>query len=110
MLRLVAPLALLFVFAFISSFATAQTLKPHHQNAKVPCASCHLDGMGKPAPEKACLSCHGSREAIAAKTEKHHPNPHFGHDDDITCSSCHREHQASLMPCLECHDVKVKTP
>lgn len=105
-------LAFIFACALSAAVASAQTLKPKHQAAGVPCQSCHIDAPGKPAPEKACFACHGSREAIAAKTKAKygHKNPHFGHDDSIVCSDCHREHQPSAFICGDCHDFGLKTP
>jgi len=87
------------------------TLKGSHATMKLACASCHGKKQEMESPsEKACLKCHQSRKAIKRKTAKLTPNPHFGHDETVACSTCHKEHEESVLLCDQCHKFKLKTP
>lgn len=60
---------------FIALPASAQQVKPYHQNIK-DCAACHtkenaVGGKQFVTPDnKACLTCHQSYAAVAEKTKK----------------------------------------
>lgn len=97
--------------AYAQLFGAVSEAKPHHTNAEVSCMDCHgtddpLDG----AEEATCLDCHGSRDDIAALTKGMEPNPHFGHEDGISCKACHREHEESVLYCDDCHNWEYTTP
>lgn len=82
-----------------------------HSAAKVECTSCHVDGLDKAAPDKACMSCHGDYAAIAKATEKMIPNPHASHMGELRCTICHSAHKAPRVYCNECHtfdNLKLK--
>ena len=72
---------------FIALPASAQQVKPYHQNIK-DCAACHtkenaVAGNQFVTPDnKACLTCHQSYAAVAEKTKNlknGEPNPHASH-------------------------------
>ena len=72
---------------FIALPASAQQVKPYHQNIK-DCAACHTkeNAVGRKqfvTPDnKACLTCHQSYAAVAEKTKNlknGEPNPHASH-------------------------------
>ncbi len=95
----------------VSYAASVKQPKMHHKEGGVSCVDCHeTDNPLKGAEETACLNCHGSREDITALTEKVDPNPHFGHEDGLTCDSCHREHEDSVLYCDDCHQWGLITP
>ena len=81
------------------------------------CAKCHTTAKKTdPVPQETCLACHGdgdSRQlaAITAKVQpvNPHQNRHYGTEAD--CGLCHKQHQASVNFCADCHprfDLKVK--
>ena len=72
--------------------------------------SYYLSASAEVPEESACMTCHQSREAVKAKTAKLKPNPHFGHDETVECTACHKEHQQSVLICDECHQWGYKTP
>ena len=87
---------------FIALPASAQQVKPYHQNIK-DCAACHtkenaVAGNQFVTPDnKACLTCHQSYAAVAEKTKNlknGEPNPHASHHygEGIACTACHSEH------------------
>lgn len=92
-------------------------IKTHHQKLSFGCIHCH-QGQGT-APEKleaigdeGCLSCHGSKLKIAARTgymDLFHTNPHNSYHDGptLSCDECHKEHEPSQNRCLECHTKEV---
>lgn len=51
-----------------------------------------------------CLKCHESYAALAKKTEKLSPNPHFSHMGAVNCEECHRaSEQKPVLMCNQCH-------
>lgn len=61
------------------------------------------------APDKqVCLACHQSYEALAKKTEKMTPNPHFSHRGQPQCSACHSMHAKPRFECNDCHTFAIK--
>ena len=119
-----AALALVFGSVLATSAFAQDTLtKPDGALGKVHaaegyrCAKCH--GTAKktdPVPQETCLSCHGDGDSkkLAASTAKvkpvnPHENRHYGTEAD--CGLCHKQHQASVNYCADCHprfDFKVK--
>lgn len=54
------------------------------------------------------LACHGgSYAALAKKTEKVTPNPHYNHFGDRDCDTCHRVWEQPVLSCDECHKFKT---
>lgn len=103
---------------FIALPASAQQVKPYHQNIK-DCAACHTkeNAVGRKqfvTPDnKACLTCHQSYAAVAEKTKNlknGEPNPlashHYG--EGIACTACHSEHKTSQVYCNNCHEFKYQ--
>ena len=131
-----------------ASLSNTACLKGMHKDAK--CTSCHTDtdGLSKAhesasgtysgtelestrVDEKACLSCHGSYDELAAKTASITVltdskgtvvNPHAvrtaavnvkGQHDEITCTTCHTVHASgdsatnAQQECLSCHHQNV---
>lgn len=87
--------------------ADAAVLADRHQAKGLGCVMCH--GTDKPepfaeVPADKCLACHGSRAALAKKTEKWGKrNPHDNHLGEVECSVCHKGHQKSASYCSNCH-------
>ncbi len=103
--------AALFAAGSVSAADSAMPLKGAHKAMNLPCEACHGDVKPRETPqESACMTCHQSREAVKAKTAKLKPNPHFGHDETVDCTACHKEHQESVLLCDECHQWGYKTP
>lgn len=97
-------------------WANGSNLDALHAKRGLSCASCHgaklpqLDD--KPSTDR-CLACHGSYEALAAKTpgQDHvSRNPHKSHLGEINCTVCHKAHQASETYCLDCHKLFKMRP
>lgn len=55
---------------------------PH---AKVPCSMCHANGQMTAPKKETCFQCHQSYDAVAKKTQKVNPNPHFNHRGEQEC-------------------------
>lgn len=103
--------------AVSSELREKYTIKPHHEKLSLDCIHCH-EGQGTD-PEQfefiddaGCLSCHGSKEKIAKRTEYmdlFHTNPHNSFHDGPTlnCDECHQVHQPSINMCTECHEKEV---
>lgn len=96
----------------VSSASQAEmTLKGKHKEMNFACETCHGQTKPREIPdEQVCLNCHGSRDAIKAKTSKLNPNPHYGHDDSIECGACHKQHEDSVLACNQCHKFEYKVP
>lgn len=93
-------------------------LKPYHQSIKN-CAACHtkenaVGGNAFVAPsDSACISCHGSYDDLAKKTDKlPEPNPHKSHHygEGLACTACHMEHRPSAVYCNNCHEFRYEMP
>ena len=78
-----------------------------HTRAKLECTTCHVDGLDKAAPDKACMSCHGNYAAVAKTTEKMIPNPHASHMGELRCSICHSAHKPARVYCNDCHTFET---
>lgn len=100
-----------FLAAGNASAADTMPLKGAHKAMNLPCEACHGNIKPREVPEEsACMTCHQSRDAVKAKTAKLKPNPHYGHDETVECTACHKEHQESVLICDECHQWGYKTP
>lgn len=81
---------------------------PH---AKVPCSMCHANGQMTAPKKETCFQCHQSYAAVAKKTQKVNPNPHFNHRGEQECTNCHKMHTKSRVECNDCHtfnNLKMK--
>jgi fumarate reductase flavoprotein subunit len=86
-------------------------LAEKHKAAGIECAGCHKESPPKAQVETpSCAACHGDYVALAAKTEKKHPNPHASHQGEMPCESCHHSHARSVDYCSQCHDFGFKVP
>jgi fumarate reductase flavoprotein subunit len=102
---------LLFTGIFAAFGAQNQKPKPHHLNAGLACGDCHeTDTPISGAKEAKCLECHESREAVVERTKNLDPNPHFGHEEGLSCGNCHKEHTESMLFCDTCHQWGYTTP
>ena len=89
----------------ISTAELADKQNHNHSQAGLSCNQCHGENLGTPVSQDQCLSCHGSMETVAAKTEAMEPNPHGPHHyDTADCTVCHRVHEKSEMMCATCHN------
>lgn len=97
-------LALLLVFGALF-IGHAFALESKHSGRGLVCADCHqASSPAKAASEKACITCHGDYQKVAALTRALHANPHDSHLGPMDCTKCHKEHRASEISCLECHN------
>ena len=82
--------------------------------AAAPAAAADMARFKVQVPDdKQCMSCHGTYEALAKKTDKlDEPNPHRSHHygTGISCTACHKEHSKPAAYCNECHEFKYKLP
>jgi hypothetical protein len=91
------------------SWAGSKHLDASHAKADIVCLACHgktLPTTGDNVENNRCLVCHGSMDALVAKSApKDFPdrNPHKSHLGDIACSVCHHGHKPSKVYCLGCH-------
>ncbi len=91
--------------------ADAPALADRHVQMGLKCDACH--GSQTPAPgakvgNDKCLACHQSYEALAQKTEKLDPNPHYTHLGNVRCSDCHAGHQKPQLMCNDCHQFDLQ--
>ncbi|MDR0588019.1 MAG: cytochrome c3 family protein [Burkholderiales bacterium] len=102
----------LFAALSMSVFAAPMTIPMgKHLEKGVTCAQCHKENPpAKAVPFEKCESCHGNNDAMAKRTEKVEPNPHFNHLGDVTCTECHKNHSESVLICSNCHKFNLKTP
>jgi fumarate reductase flavoprotein subunit len=88
----------------------AQEVKGAHGRIGLTCANCHGDEATPSRPAmSACLGCHVSYDALAAKTARLQPNPHKSHLGELRCTYCHSGHGTPKLYCNECHDFKHVT-
>lgn len=103
---------------FIALPASAQQVKPYHQNIK-DCAACHtkenaVAGQSvRHARQQSLLDLPQSYAAVAEKTKNlknGEPNPHASHHygEGIACTACHSEHKTSQVYCNNCHEFKYQ--
>lgn len=91
------------------SWANSKHLDATHGKADIVCLGCHGKGLprtGDTVQNDRCIACHGSVDALAAKTApKDFPdrNPHKSHLGEIGCDVCHHGHKPSKVYCLGCH-------
>lgn len=90
--------------------ASAAETKAAGSHASLPCDTCHKGGEMKAPEKETCLTCHESYAAVAKRTEKMNPNPHFSHRGEPQCSNCHSMHAKPRFECNDCHtfDIKMK--
>ena len=96
--------------------AAAPKLPPQHAKAGLLCVDCHKEETPTTPlkSDESCMVCHGDRPAMAAYTQALKVNPHAppkaGHPAPALCTDCHRQHQAPVVKCLECHPDFKLTP
>lgn len=62
-------------------------------------------------PDAVFFSLDGApSDAVKQRTAKLNPNPHYGHDESISCNDCHKQHEPSVLTCDQCHKFGYKTP
>lgn len=104
-------LFLLTMFCAGSASAADKLLADRHMERLGKCEACHKTMPPKQLSSKDCLSCHGSYEKLAARTDKNDINPHDSHLEDPDCGQCHRGHKKPLLACDECHEFKnIRVP
>ena len=107
MFGLLLSLLLLSAFTAQALLAADGFSSDKHMKAGLNCDACH--GVAKVAAGAEvdmakCLSCHGSYEKLAKRTEKMSPNPHTNpHSGDLDCNVCHHGHSAGENYCSSCH-------
>ncbi|MBP7617347.1 MAG: cytochrome c3 family protein [Geothrix sp.] len=86
------------------------SLPAPHAKAGVHCYDCHQEEKPskKAVASDSCMTCHGDYPAMKVLTKDAKPNPHDSHLGEIPCTECHRQHQAPVVKCLECHQGKYK--
>lgn len=104
MKALLAVATLVLCLSSVQAADTDRTLIERHQGTWPE----SVDGF---VTKNQCLSCHGSYEALADKTEKLTPNPHRSHLGAVNCEECHKadSKQTELM-CNQCHNFSYKQP
>ncbi|WP_295480542.1 cytochrome c3 family protein [uncultured Sutterella sp.] len=93
--------------------ADRKFLADRHVERGVACASCHGTDAPKPGAQVStaqCNTCHGSLDAVAKRTAKLDPNPHYNHLVGLDCAECHRGHAKSVNMCAQCHNIKYSVP
>ncbi|MDR3673314.1 MAG: cytochrome c3 family protein [Holophaga sp.] len=84
------------------------TLPAAHAKASISCFDCHHTQKPVSAAGAAgCMDCHGDAPAVAELTRSLPVNPHktpaAPHPALGACPDCHRQHQAPVVTCLQCH-------
>lgn len=98
--------ALALGLSFAVHAAPSMPLSGPHAN--LACTNCH-QGSTFVAPKKeTCFACHQSYSAVAKRTEKMNPNPHFSHRGERECTACHSLHGKPHFECNDCHTFAVK--
>lgn len=106
--------AMLACAAFPSAAAEGgKFLADRHMARGVVCVSCH--GTQSPQPgakvkTENCNACHQSLDAVAKRTAKVDPNPHYNHLVGLDCVECHKGHRQSVNMCAGCHNIHYKVP
>jgi fumarate reductase flavoprotein subunit len=82
-----------------------------HKGMDVSCVACHGESMTVDDNETSvnvrCVACHGSLAKVAGKGGGEQINAHKAHLGDVSCTTCHRGHEASRAYCLNCHSFKM---
>ncbi len=100
-------MALAMGLALSASFtANAVTIAGPHANLS--CDTCHKGAKMVAPAKETCLTCHQSYEAVAKRTEKLNPNPHFSHRGERECTACHSMHAKPHFECNDCHNFAIK--
>jgi hypothetical protein len=107
MFGLLLSLLLLSVFTAQVLFAVGVFGSDKHIKRGLNCDSCHGEAKvaaGAEVGMAKCLSCHGSYENLAMRTEIMSRNPHTNpHSGDLDCNVCHHGHRADENYCGRCH-------
>jgi hypothetical protein len=83
-----------------------------HLGKGLACNGCHKENPpATPVKIGQCLSCHGSYDQLADKTDgKGAVNPHGSHQGELSCDSCHNVHKPSVNYCSQCHQFDLRVP
>jgi hypothetical protein len=107
MFELLLSLLFLSVFTAQVLFAADVFNSDKHIKTGLNCDSCHgavKVAAGAEVGTAKCLSCHGSYEKLAKRTETMIRNPHTNpHSLDLDCYACHHGHSADENYCGSCH-------
>lgn len=104
--KTLAPLAICFVSLAAQASETPEKAVLNEAHKSLECAVCHgtTSPQNQPAND-ACLACHGSFDALVAKTSGYalnpHDSPHWG--AEIPCGTCHKQHAKPVVQCAACH-------
>ncbi len=112
----------------VNSYLTSNHMDNVHFQAGVQCKDCHdypvsaeissgvnfLLGNYNVGPngklikvqydDQMCLDCHISYAFMARATDYLHRNPHFNHNGELECRTCHMSHEAQIDFCSSCHN------
>jgi|GEM_PF-1283474 len=84
--------------------------RPKHVKAGISCYNCHQEEnitSGAGVTDGSCMACHGDLPELAVVTKGAPVNPHAQrpapHPATPACKECHRQHQAPVVKCLDCH-------
>ena len=91
---------------FSVSAYSADFLADRHVARGANCAACHTTQPPKAVPAKQCLTCHGSYEKLAQRTENLDVNPHDSHMGELECTECHKGHKKPQLVCDQCHEFR----
>ena len=115
----IKPSISLWLCAMLSAFACSNAasaaddllINKHQKALGASCQTCHAENPpSKKVPDDKCISCHGDRAALGARS-KSKPNPHSNHVDELYCADCHHVHKPSEFYCQQCHDdFNLKVP
>lgn len=90
--------------------ADDKALADRHAGYGAACQSCHKDAApkaGAKVANEACFVCHQNYDALAKRTAKLDPNPHYTHLGNVRCSDCHSGHASSKLMCNDCHNFSL---
>jgi len=87
-----------------------------HAEEGLVCRSCHFsDKPSTPAPQAACIECHGvykgspaSTHDLAVGRRRFKVNVHDAHPGQLDCTLCHAAHKMPTLYCNTCHTFKIE--
>ena len=108
---------------YVVGYESGELLSKRHADANVECIDCHENGLDDKIQEtvwyvtddfddppykrdfgnEMCTKCHSDIDAIIAKTNYGHENPHDSHLGELVCADCHQMHDKSHAACADCH-------
>lgn len=112
----------------VSSYMTSSNMDHVHQQAGVRCKDCHDYSLAaeitsgvkfiigdyavnqsgvlpkREYDDKLCTQCHISAQHLAEATDFLPRNPHYNHNGELPCNTCHLSHDQQVDYCSTCHD------